>query len=164
MNTKMSAKGVSIHGGKKTLLALGLSAGLLLAPVMVLGVAVAPGAGAGVVAGTSDNNSATALQETVQKMQGYMAKMQAGSLTADEQKDLYKSMTQPAKMMGVSAMPSAFNYKVMSGQPGAMMMYGRDGDIKSFALIFIITVALVWGVLLLLVLVLLKWLKKSKHG
>jgi len=132
----------------KKILLISLSVFLLALPVFVLAATYVPGQ-----AGTMVN--ASVVPAAAQKMQGFMTKMQSGTLSSQEQREMYGIMTQGLGM-AVSEMPGQFHYKIMGDK--------AFGDLhKWFGLMVIFTIGLVWVVLLLLIWVLWHQVKKHKH-
>lgn len=137
---------------------MAVSAGFLLAG-SALAAAYAPGT---MMTGTQETAPAN-----MQKMAGYMGKLQAGTLTATEQQDMYKIMTTPVNfpvMMNPLNAPTTWNRPMM--YPGAMGFgsFGANGLQGTwYELMFILTVAMVWVVLLLLISLLFRKLKDHSH-
>ncbi len=166
---------LNTSNGVKKYLALSISAGMLLIAGQALAAAVyEPDRPAGmmVVTGTAEATPTTqALPANFEKVRAMMEKLQAGTLTADEQKDLYGAMTQPQKMMTLKSTASGnVDYQVFKGAPGSMMSqgfannYGYEGPRAWFGLMLVISVALVWVVLMLLIGVLWHHMRKHKHN
>lgn len=141
-----TSNGVNI---KKSMFAIGTSLVLFLVAGTALAVAYAPNMATG---GTMMQNPSTITQPT-QQVQGINNSNMIMPCPMMEQ--------QTAGNMMYRTYPcDTFNYRSMSLGPFA----NQSHLAKLVALMFVITVALVWTALLLLILFLFKLLKKHKHS
>lgn len=159
---------------KKILFAFGASGALLLTASSALAVTYAPSSGTGMM-----QNQPVVVQfsqANAQEMQNYLQQLQQGTLSAADQKALYQAMqgygypmmgyfaastTNPAGLRMVSG--SAGNVGYITAGPFGMMGYGTAG-LAWYGLMSILSVALIWVVLLLLIALLWKHIKKHKNG
>lgn len=161
---------------KRLLLGVGLSAGLLLLASQALAAAYVP-TGQSNSAVTQQNPGTNAMAQSqlnAQRMQDYstyVTALQQGTLTADQQKALYQLMSLNSWQAPAQAgmMTTAGQGNVMYRSAGMMLppvftygMSGQSTQASWFGLMFILTVAMVWVALLLLIAFLFKMLKKHK--
>jgi hypothetical protein len=120
----------------------------------------------GVVRVQSGSGAVTLTQDSnVQKIEGYMEKLQNGQLTADEQKEMYALIKPSYPMMTVTSAVPAFRnqqygFGMMSAAPFTMMP-GYSHQFVWYSLMCVITVVLVWVTLLLTIAMLYKKIKQK---
>jgi hypothetical protein len=122
----------------------------------VLAVAYAPG-------DAPSMSAPTQFQTPVQPPSEFMSGLEQGSLTSQQQQQLYQMIASSGGQYAMALNPLSGNLRYQLAFPGSGMAFPQNNFIKWFQLMFVITIILVWVFLLLSIAVLFNWIKKHKQ-